>query len=381
MQGLEALAPGIAASPSLRCLNLEGKGITAAGCLALRDAVAQRSGSSGGGGLEELFVGRNSIGGAGLEALLAAFGGSLQLLDLSTCGLVGDADLAPLAAALSQGQLPRLQSLQLDGNDLSEAEQLGASLAASSCGALRHLHLQRCTFGGSGVARLAAALPAGLESLDLSGNAVGSEGAVALAEALAAGGGRQLRKLALCGCGLDDAGVAALASALAGAGAAAGEAANGAAGGAAGSAAGGVTLDLSGNAAGPAAVAALASAPLAGLCLHDCQLGSGEGGGAAALAEQLAAAGAFAQLAELDVSANHMEAGQLLPLLVALTQPTDGGSAPATCPRLRLLVIAANPGAASEEALAAVERLQGQRRELDVVRRAADTGEGGMMGS
>lgn len=384
-QGLEALAPGIASSPSLRCLNLEGKGITAAGCRALRDAAGERSGSGsndasgsgsgakGGSGLEELLVGRNSIGGEGLAALLAAFGGSLLSLDLSACGLAGDADLAPLAEAFTAGGLPLLRTLRLDGNDLSAAAQLGDSLAAaatsgggSSSGGLQHLHLQRCGLDGSAAARLAAALPGSLVTLDLSGNALGSEGAAALAAALAAGAARLLSKLVLCACKLDDAGIEALAAVLGGSSEAAGAA--------------GLALDLSGNAAGPAAVAALASAPLTSLCLHDCQLGSGGAAGAAALAEQLATAGSFAQLAELDVSANHLESAQLLPLLDALAQPAEGSSSPAACPSLRLLVIAANPGAASEEVSAAVERVQERRPGLDVVRRAADTGEGGLMG-
>ena len=328
-------------------------------------------------GLEELLVGRNAISGDGLAALLAAFGSSLVTLDLSACSLAGDADLAPLAEAFGSGGLPLLRTLRLDGNDLSSAARLGGSLAAaaasgSSGSGLRHLHLQRCGLDGSAAAALAASLPIGLASLDLSGNAIG---ATALAEALATGAGQRLSKLVLCRCGLDDAGIDALAAALGGSetGAA------GAAAGAAGTAAG-LALDLSGNAAGPAAVAALAAVPLVSLCLHDCHLGSGEAAGAAALTQQLATAGGFAQLAELDVSANHLQSAQLLPLLEALAQPAEEGSSPAACPRLRLLVIAANPGAASEEVSAAVERLQQRRPGLDVVRRAADTGEGGLMG-
>ncbi|PRW56025.1 hypothetical protein C2E21_5187 [Chlorella sorokiniana] len=394
-EGLEALAPGIAASPSLRCLNLEGKGITAAGCRALRDAAAERSSSSSssgnassgsGGGLEELLVGRNAIGGDGLAALLAAFGSSLVCLDVSGCSLAGDTDLAPLAKAFAAGGLPLLRTLRLDGNELSGAAQLGDSLAAAASsgsggGGLQHLHLQRCGLGDSAAARLAAALPSGLATLDLSGNAIGGEGAAALAAALSEAR-RQLSKLVLCSCGLDDAGMEALAAALgdssssaAGGGAAADASSSAAAGTVAG-----LALDLSGNVAGPAAVAALAAAPLATLCLHDCQLGSGEAAGAAALTQQLATAGSFAQLQELDISANHLESAQLLPLLEALAQAAEGGGNPAACPSLRLLVIAANPGAASEEVSAAVERLQERRPGLDVVRRAADTGEGGLVG-
>ena len=108
---------------------------------------------------------------------------------------------------------------------------------------------------------------------------------------------------------------------------------------------------------------------------------------AAGLAEQLAAPGACGLLEELDVSANGLQASDLLPLLAALgsgssagCDATDGGAGtPAwPCPRLRLLVVAANPGAAEEEVATAIERLQEARPALDVVRRAADTGEGGM---
>lgn len=329
-------------------------------------------------------MGRNAISGDGLAALLAAFGSSLVTLDLSACSLAGDADLAPLAEAFSSGGLPLLRTLRLDGNDLSSAAQLGGSLAAaaasgSSGSGLRHLHLQRCGLDGSAAAALAASLPVGLASLDLSGNAIGSQGATALAEALATGAGQRLSKLVLCGCGLDDAGIDALAAALGGSEAGTAGAAAGDTAGTSGTAAG-LALDLSGNAAGPAAVAALSAVPLVSLCLHDCQLGSGEAAGAAALTQQLATAAGFPQLAELDVSANRLESAQLLPLLEALAQPAEESSSPAACPRLRLLVIAANPGAASEEVSAAVERLQQRRPGLDVVRRAADTGEGGLMG-
>lgn len=360
LQGLAALAPGIAASASLRSLNLEGKGITAAGCAALADALAARNSSDGEprskAGLEALQLGHNSLGGEGLAALLGGLGSAsrLQSLDLNSCGLQGAPGVQPLAAALQAGRLPRLASLRLDGNALGAggAAVLAAALGSPEC-ALQQLHLHSCGLDGEAAAQLAAALPPNLAELDLSGNSVGSSGAAALAQQLAADAAPHLRRLVLCGCGLDGDAVAALAGALPGRPP--------------------LALDLGGNAAGGAAVvAALAAAPLSSLRLHDCQLGAE---GAAALAGQLAATAAFNQLEDLDLSANRLEAPQLLQLLGALADAPEGAAY-----FLRTLVIAANPGASEDEVSAAVERLQAARPGLDVVRRAADTGEGGLMG-
>ena len=377
LQGLAALAPGIAASASLRQLNLERKGITAAGCAAMAAALLAGNGSSCpavGGGIEELLLGHDSIGGEGLAAVLEGFSsrrksgaGSLRSLDLSGCGLEGSAGAAALAAALQPGGgLHGLLTLRLDGNEVGPSGVAALAPALGSAASLQQLHLQSCSLGSDGAAALAAALPADLTVLDLSGNELGSPGAAALAAALAAGAAPRLSKLLLCGSGLEDGGIAALAEGLAGRR--------------------GLALDLSGNAAGAGALTGLLAAPLVSLCLHDCRLGgSGSGGkdAAAALAEQLAAPGACAQLKELDISANGLQAAELLPLLAALAggegENAGGTEGPAwPCPCLRLLVVAANPGAADEEVSAAIERLQEARPALDVVRRAADSGESGM---
>ncbi|KAL4457528.1 hypothetical protein ABPG75_012393 [Micractinium tetrahymenae] len=394
-EGLAALAPGIAASTSLRSLNLERKGISAAGCAALAAALAAGSG----GGLAELLLGQNSLGPDGLAALLGGSGlAGLRVLDLSACGLEGGPGLEPLAAAMQESRLPALASLRLDGNELGAggAAALAAGLGSAGAKALAALHLQRCGLGSEAVGTLSEALSAQLASLDLSGNAcTGAGGAAALAHSLAAGRAPRLCRLALCGCGLDDGAIAVLAAALAQRGTAAAAAA--AAGPAAEQAEEGLALDLSGNTAGAAALAALAAAPLSALCLHDCKLGgSGEGAGegasagesvadaaaaAAATVAYLTSPGACRLLQELDVSGNRLQTPQLLALLEALT-PSAGGDTAAKqppCPRLRLLVIAANPGAADEQVSEAVERLQEARPGLDVVRRAADTGEGGLM--
>lgn len=380
LQGLAALAPGIAASAALRTLNLERRGISAAGCAALAAALA----GSGGSALVELILGQNSLGADGLAALLSGSGlARLQLLDLSACGLESGSGVDPLAAALRDGRLSALTSLRLDGNELGAggAAALAAGLAAS---ALASLHLQRCGLGGEAAAALADALPAQLATLDLSGNAgVGSEGAAALAAALAAGRAPRLRRLLLCGCGLDDEAIVALADALAQRGTAGeAEAAHTAGAAPAAAADAGLALDLSGNTAGAAALAALAAAPLATLCLHDCKLGgSGEGDGsgestvgaaaaAAAAVACLAAPGACGLLQELDVSGNRLQAPQLLALLQALN-PGDGADSAAgelPCPRLRLLVMAANPGAADEQVGAGLEGISGRARNVQMER-------------
>jgi Ran GTPase-activating protein (RanGAP) involved in mRNA processing and transport len=373
MQGVAALAPGIKASTSLKRLVLEAKGLTAGGCAALGAAlVANRS-------VQELLLGQNDIGGAGLAALLQALCGASSehrcsggdssgsapwvLLDCSGCGLLGAAAMVPLAAALQHGRLPRLQSLRLDSNQLGEEGGVGlaAGLAGAVGSALQALHLQRCGLGPTAAAALAAALPATLRVLDLSGNPLGSQGAAALASALRDGVAPLLHKLLLGGCELGDSDIAALGGALAAA-AGAGES---------------LELDLSGNAAGGAAAAALAQAPLRALCLHDCRLG---GEGAAALAQLLAGPGSFERLCELDLSGNRLDKEALLRVLEVLLGSAAGEGGPlAACPRLRLLVLAANPGAADDEVATAIDRLQAARPALDVVRRAADTGEGGLM--
>lgn len=388
LQALAALAPGIAASFSLRHLNLEAKGLSAAGCASLAAAMAARSGG-GGGGLHELLLGQNSLGGAGLAALLEGCGGacsSVRLLDLTACGLEGADGVQPLAAALKQGALPSLRVLRVDGNELGAegAAALAPSLGSSGAARLQQLHMQRCSLGPQGAASLTAALPGGLAVLDMGGNALSCQGGAALAAALAAGAAPQLSSLLLCACGLEDGSIAALAEALGNRGSAEGTEQD------AGAAAPGLALDLSRNAAGAAAVAALATAPLSALCLHDCKLGGGGQGSSgaagslapAAPAQQLATPGTFSLLQELDVSGNKLEAAELLPLLEALTATAATGTGEDNsrpCPCLRLLVIAANPGAAEEAVTAAIERLQGVRPGLDVVRRAADTGEGGLM--
>ncbi|KAI3436549.1 hypothetical protein D9Q98_005965 [Chlorella vulgaris] len=362
-EGLVALAPGIAASASLVQLNLEAKGLTAAGCATLGEALAANSRTATSAdrteytGIAELLLGQNSLGGDGLSALLEGVGSSVGLhtLDLSSCSLEGKGAVQPLAAALQQGKLPSLGVLRLDGNTLSGT---GIAALADSFGAaasLQQLHLQRCCLGPEAAAALAPALPSALQVLNLAGNTIGSRGALALAAAMTAGSVPQLHKLVLCDCGLGDDGIAAVAAALGA------------------TAAGSLTLDLSGNTAGSAAMAALAAAPLTALCLHDCKLG-GPGGGAVELTALLAQPASFAQLKELDLSGNGLEASQLQALLKAAM--ADAGSLPC----LRLLVIAANPGAAEAEVADAVERLQDLRPDLDVVRRAADTGEGGLMG-
>lgn len=370
LQGLAALARGIAASTSLRTLNLERKGISAAGCAALAAALA----GSGGSALAELLIGQNGLGPEGLAALLSGSSlAGLQQLDLSACGLEGAAGLEPLAAALQEGRLPALTSLRLDGNALgaSGAATLAAGLGSAAAGELNALHLQRCGLDGEAVGALSEALPAQLACLDVSGNGgMGAEGAAALARALAEGRPPRLCRLLLCGCGLDDSAIAVLADALARRGVAP-AAELGAAGAActAGGADEGLALDLSGNTAGAAALAALAALPLASLCLHDCKLGGGgersgeegscgedgaDGADAAATAAAavacLSSPGACSLLRELDVSGNRLHAPQLLALLQALTGEDVGSGADGElpCPRLRLLVIAANPGAADE---------------------------------
>lgn len=272
------------------------------------------------------------------------------------------------AAKFRRHRRPPPQMLRCGGNALC-AEGAAALAPALAGASLRELHLPGCALDGAGMRALAGSLPPALEVLDVSGCGVGAEGAAALGAALAAGGGCRLRSLVLCDCGIEEQGLVRLADGLA---LLVPEASSSGSSNSSGGS-GELDLDVGGNSAagGAAVLRALAGCRLASLRLHGCGLGAA---GAAELA-RLLEGGGFAALRELDVSACGLGAEGLLGLLAALR-----GQHPASCPRLRLLVLAANEGLEEEGVQAAVEQLQEARPALVVVRRAADSGELGAGG-
>ena len=304
--------------------------------------------------LKELNVSRNAIGSGGLSTLLPAIT-SLRHLSFTSCSLSDAASGAAISSLLQSST--NLAILQLEENalDATAAAAIAPGLRASS--SLVELHLRGCPLGATGVDTLLRSLPPSLLHLDISGSGgTGSNGLCTAATALTTADSLSLQKLSACGCGGDDAALAALIDAMGNA-----------------SASTHLDVDVSGNEAGAVTVAAVArGASLTAVCLHDCKLGE-EGITALCAAIESASSSStscsFVSLCELDLSGNGMSSEHLVQLLTALKNST------ATCPALRQLVIAANPGAMEDAVAEATEALQLVRPEVDVVRRSADTGE------
>ena len=209
------------AVPQLRALIVRGAELT---------PDAARMIAATGWPLEELDLGCNNLGAAGLAVLAAAPTVALRRLKLAGCGL----DAAALLA-VANAPWP-LEELDLSYNDFSSAAA-GPTLAAlSRLASLRRLDVSHChlsaagfkalveatwpalTFLDAAVAKVAlsgphalgaaafADLPA-LEELDLSFVRVGEAGAALLAS----GSWARLKKLVLCNTQLGDAGLTALA--------------------------------------------------------------------------------------------------------------------------------------------------------------------------
>ncbi|CAK0835981.1 unnamed protein product [Prorocentrum cordatum] len=216
----------------------------------------------------------------------------------------GDEEVRQMAAVLASVALPRLQSLDLSGNNVGDegAAALAAALRApGALPSLQKLDLRSNNVGDEGAAALAAALRAPgalprLQELDLSHNRVGDEGAAALAAALRAPGALpRLQVLDLRSNRVGDEGAAALAAGLRALGALPSL----------------QELHLGGNSVGAEGAAALAAAlraPGALPSLQELHLGGNSVGaeGAAALAAALRAPGALPSLQKLDLDGNNV---------------------------------------------------------------------------
>jgi Ran GTPase-activating protein (RanGAP) involved in mRNA processing and transport len=358
LQGLAALCPGIASCASLLRLNLENKGLTAVGCVSLAEALTANS------TLQELILTRNNLGQQGLAALGSALV-SLKFISLAECGLSGTDSGTVVSNLLINSS--NLQVLRLEENAALDTACITAlSPGLGTTRSLIELHLRGCPLQAQGISTLFQNLPISLKHIDISGTNAGPEGLIAAAAALGSdrhGGAPNLTRLVACGCGGDDASLAALVDSLSGTQQV--------------DSLKGIEIDFSGNSAGKLTIAALARCRrLHAICLHDCKLGSE---GADALYAQIldnenSNQFDFVNLLELDISANGLETPQLVNILEALST-TTAGAVKTCCPGLKQLVIAVNPGAMESEVTAAIEKVQAVREELDVVRRSADTGE------
>jgi hypothetical protein len=131
------------------------------------------------------------------------------------------ADLAPLAAALERGYLPRLHTLRLSGVLMAnpELDRAMDALTAGGCRGIRHLDLSCNYLNDKAIPAIARAMQAGalpcLETLDLTNNSLRGKGTDDLLPALRDGGCRKLRELRLGMTGLGDPNAARLGESLA----------------------------------------------------------------------------------------------------------------------------------------------------------------------
>jgi len=128
-------------------------------------------------------------------------------------------DCATLAFLLPPARLPRLTTLNLSHNKLSDgaASVLGRALAAGAP-ALCKVALQENEIGDVGMMALAAAMrpggAPGMQDIKLAFNRIGDDGAVAIASAWREGGGSKLRDLHAAANQIGSTGLAALAAEL-----------------------------------------------------------------------------------------------------------------------------------------------------------------------
>lgn len=145
-------------------------------------------------GLVSLNVSHNPLRAAGVAGVLRSITGlSVQVLNLEACG-IGKKSLDALEGAVAEwaaaeAQHPRLQELNVSGNQLGHAGTQCVAGLLSSCTALQRLHWRSNSMGAEGAAALAARLDAcsSLACLDIGGNKLGPEQVDHVIAALAEG--------------------------------------------------------------------------------------------------------------------------------------------------------------------------------------------------
>jgi Ran GTPase-activating protein (RanGAP) involved in mRNA processing and transport len=335
--GVTALCPGIAANGSLVTLHLESRGITAVGCKELGQALAVSQ------TIEELFISDNDIGDSGLSHLAPSCC-RIRVLAAAACSLSDSQMFGDALGRLFSITPPVLESLDLSRNGIGSNSLGYYSNYLGKLGSLRVINMSGCPLGPAGTLMFSVALPPSLTHLDLSETGAGSEGVIALARAIADGALPLLKRLVLCSCKADDNALTTLLASL----------------GASPCQPGTVELDVGGNDAGMQTIEKVPSClPLRALNLHRCGLGSDE---ISLLALQL---NKVECLQEVDLSANFLESGDIVKLLDALSNEQAAS-------KLKLLVIAANPGSKDDAVASALISLQEKRQLLNVVRGNVD---------
>lgn len=335
--GVTALCPGIAANGSLVTLHLESRGITAVGCKELGQALAASQ------TIEELFISDNNIGDGGFS-YLAPSCSRIRVLAAAACSLSDSQISGDALGRLFSIKPPVLESLDLSRNEIGPNSVDYYSNYLCKLGSLRVINMSGCPLGPAGTMVFSAALPPSLTHLDLSETGAGSEGVIALARAIADGALPRLKRLTLCSCEADDNALSILLASL----------------GASPCQPGTVELDIGCNDAGMQAIEKIPSClPLRALNLHRCGLGSDEISLLALLLKKVE------YLQELDLSANALESEDIIQLLDALSNVQAAS-------KLKLLVIAVNPGSKDDAVASALISLQEKRHLLNVVRGNVD---------
>ncbi|KAL1499191.1 hypothetical protein AB1Y20_013700 [Prymnesium parvum] len=193
-----ALAPAIAAHPTLTRLSLEHNSILDSGAAAIAHAIATSS-------LAHLTLSFTGAADGAAEALACSLTAGCSLRHLNLCGnCMGAPGVLVLARALGTGNTA-LEELSLSANSglRAASSDLLPLLRVLPKTSLRRLQLAGCAISHKTTGLLASILPAtGIEELDLSANPLGDRGAWDFAWAIP--DCKRLRTLNLSDCGIGD---------------------------------------------------------------------------------------------------------------------------------------------------------------------------------
>jgi Ran GTPase-activating protein (RanGAP) involved in mRNA processing and transport len=323
---------------SLETLDLEKKGLTAASCKNLCEAILEST------SIRKVMLSENTIGDGGLIDFMPCLP-KLESLHIHAC--ISSPDQWKLVASAVVEAFPKagsLKTLELDRNamDSEGAAAIGASLATLP--GLEVLSLNGNTgIGPSGISALG--LPRSLKRLDLGSTRATDDGVVSIAQRISSGKLPNLEYVNICGCNVHSHGLSELLLAWKSESDLDNE--------------GGkklIELDAGGNSLCDGADELFDNVKgcvnLQSLRLHGCSLGEA---GARALVNVFSSSGTeqtltqtgegrvsssnrVHELRDLDVSGNQIPEHAMLSILNALPSALRS-----VFPRLRTLIIAANP--------------------------------------